>query len=254
MRPGGQGSAALSVAHSDDGRAHSLRSTTVDIDWTRYDGQTDPPQAIGGDKRTVVLRPGERHVLEVVDLRRGHRRDERLHRDRIAVRRRAAGPSSGTWPWPTMSGWSTKRRPGRNQPPAGPGWSRRSVGAVRLQAPLAPARHGAAVDGTAGLMQVILDGSLKVRAKTDGTFDLVVDTNRTLTSMPGMKAVEGGRSSSTPRPKRRSPSNCRSCSRASTTRRRESCCLPARGPASSRATVACASTGRSSSPGRRRLS
>lgn len=174
-------------------RAHSLESTTLDIDWTRYDGQTDPPQAIGGGKRTVVLRPGERHVLEVVDL-------SARNIDATNAFIEVEWPSDDE-PRPEFGDmamaydvWLV------HETAAGQKISRRLVLAGRdgqsvpfaFKPLLFPLGAEQPWDGTAGLMQMILDGSLKVRAKADGTFDLVVDTKRTLMSMPGMRAVQGG--------------------------------------------------------------
>jgi len=174
-------------------RAHTFEATTVEIDWTRYDGQTDPPQPIAGDKRTVVLRPGERHVLEVLDFSPRNIDATNAFIEIESPRDDEARPEFANLAM-AYDVWLV------HETAAGQKITRRLVLAGRdgqnvpfnFKPLLLPIDADQAADGSVGVMQLILDGAIKARARSDGTFDLVVETGRTLMSMPGMKAVEGG--------------------------------------------------------------
>jgi len=171
----------------------TAEDVTFDVDWNRYDITGDTPQPIAGDRRTIKLRPGARHVLDLLDLTSQNLTETNLvlelevPRD-DAPRAEYANATLAYEVWlvhEPMNGQKVTERLNV----AG-----RDGQAVPFRfTPLAFSLDAAPqAGGAAGPIKVTVEGSVKGRIRPDGGVDLAVQSGRLIQCTPGLTARETG--------------------------------------------------------------
>jgi len=181
--------------------AQTIDAITLDIDWNRYEMVNDSPQPLAGDKRTVVLKSGERYVLDVLDL---SSRDLDVTNALIEIEFPRDDQPRAEYANASLSYdlWLVHETAGGQKFVRNVRLSGRDGQSVPFTfAPLAfPIDAGVQADGNEGLLKILMEGTIKSRIRADGAIDVVLQSSRTLQCHPGLRAVEGGSKSVTAKP------------------------------------------------------
>lgn len=166
---------------------------TFEVDWNRYQVAGEDAQPVAGDRRTITLPPGARHVLDFIDFTSRNAdatnvvlelEVPRLDAPRVEYSNTTLAYDVWLVHEPANGQKVTQRlnvtgRDGQVVP-------------FRF-APLAFSLETTPPAGSvAGPVKVTLDGSIKGRMRPDGGIDLAVQSSRLIQCTPGLMARETG--------------------------------------------------------------